>query len=540
MAHKTVGEHLVALLELHGVDTVFGIPGVHTIELYRGLGTSTIRHITPRHEQGAGFMADGYARASGRPGIAFVITGPGLTNTITAMAQARLDSVPMLVISGVNRSDTLGKDLGFLHELPDQQGLATGVCLWSRTIFKPKELEAALDDAFRDFATKRPGPIHIQIPTDVMKLPAAATSGLIIKFPVAPADPAAIAKAADLINGSARPVIITGGGARNAVAEVRTMAEKLGAPVVQTVNARGIMHKHPLGVPASPSLDAVRKLLAQSDCVIAVGTEFGETDFDMYGDGQFPALTSVIRIDIDAAQIDRRPHSLRISGDAKAAIEALLPMLSAQAATDGADRARLARSAATEEIGPRLRSHLEVVKIIRDTLPGSVIVGDSAQPIYAANLYYDHDRPSGWFNSATGFGALGYAAPASVGAQLGAPDLTVVCLTGDGGLQFSLAELGSAKDIGAPVIFVVWNNNGYQEIETSMVDAGILPVGVTPQAPDFCMIAGAYGIQAVRPATLSAFANALKAGKDSNAACLIDLDELVAEGGVAKVPETKL
>ena len=417
MTHKTVGEHLVELLELQGVDTVFGIPGVHTIELYRGLGSSKIRHITPRHEQGAGFMADGYARASGKPGVAFVITGPGLTNIITAMAQAKLDSVPMLVISGVNRSDTLGKNLGFLHELPDQQGLAERASLWSRIIFKPEELEPALNDAFRDFATKRPGPIHIQIPTDVMKLHAAGTRGFVAGVSNPPVDAPAIRHAADLINSSARPVIIAGGGARQAITEVRALADRLDAPVVQTVNARGILYTHPLAVPASPSLDAVRRLLAQSDCVIAVGTEFGETDFDMYGDGQFPALQSVIRIDIDTAQIVRRPHALGISADSKAAIEALLPMLSVRLATDGTDRASRARTEAKQEIGPRLRSHLEVVKIIRDTLPSTIIVGDSAQPIYAANLYYDHDRPSGWFNSATGFGALGYAAPASVGAQ---------------------------------------------------------------------------------------------------------------------------
>jgi acetolactate synthase-1/2/3 large subunit len=461
MAHKTVGEHLVELLERHSVDTVFGIPGVHTIELYRGLGASAIRHITPRHEQGAGFMADGYARVSGKPGVAFVITGPGFTNTITAMAQAKLDSVPMLVVSGVNRSDTLGKNLGFLHELPDQGGIASRAALWSRTIFKPDELESALDEAFQGFATKRPGPIHIQIPTDVMRLPAASAGKSSAAVSIAPVDTAAARQAANLINRSTRPVIIAGGGVRGAAETIVQLAEHLDAPVVQTVNARGIMYKHPLSVPASPSLDAVRFLLAQSDCVIAAGTEFGETDFDMYGDGQFPELRSVIRIDIDAAQIKRRPHAVGLTGDAKAVVETLLAMLPARQATGGARTAELARTAAKDEIGPRLRSHLEVVKIIRDTLPYSIIAGDSTQPVYAANLYYDHDRPSGWFNSATGYGALGYAAPASIGAQLAAPGATVVCLTGDGGLQFSLAELGSAKDIEAPVIFVVWNNNGY-------------------------------------------------------------------------------
>ena len=128
------------MLEAHGVDTVFGIPGVHTIELYRGLARSKIRHVTPRHEQGAGFMADGYARVSGKPGVAFVITGPGLTNTITAMAQARADSVPMLVISGVNATATLGKGLGYLHELPDQRGMLATVALFSQRIADAAEL----------------------------------------------------------------------------------------------------------------------------------------------------------------------------------------------------------------------------------------------------------------------------------------------------------------------------------------------------------------------------------------------------------------
>src|SRR5690606_15113769 len=141
----STGVYLTHLLRAYGVDTVFGIPGVHTVELYRGLAGSAIRHVTPRHEQGAGFMADGYARASGRPGVAFVITGPGLTNTITAMGQARADSVPMLVISGVNATETLGKGLGFLHELPDQRGMMENVALFSHRIEKAAELPAALE-----------------------------------------------------------------------------------------------------------------------------------------------------------------------------------------------------------------------------------------------------------------------------------------------------------------------------------------------------------------------------------------------------------
>src|SRR5690606_29727960 len=135
---------------------------------------------------------------------------------------------------------------------------------------------------------------------------------------------------------------------------------------------------------------------------------------------------------------------------------------------------------------------------IRDTLPGAIIVGDSTQPVYAANLYYDHDVPAGWFNAATGFGALGYGPPAAIGAALARPGAPVICLTGDGGFQFTLAELGSAGDAGTPVIFVVWNNRGYREIELSMRGAAVEPVGVSPAPPDFCAIATAYGIASER------------------------------------------
>ena len=530
MTTKTVGEHLIELLEYQGVDIVFGIPGVHTIELYRGLAGSKIRHITPRHEQGAGFMADGYARVSGKPGVAFVITGPGLTNILTAMAQARQDSIPMLVISGVNPQVTKGKGLGLLHELPDQQALAAKVALWSKTIESADELEPVLVQAFADFKAKRGGPIHIEIPTDVMKLPAAATKNL-TSAPALPALPATtLHKATAMISASRNPVILIGGGARTSAKLISALAEKIDAPVVQTTNARGVMHKHRLTVPASPSLAAVRSLLATSDCVIAIGTEWGQTEFDMNNDAGFPALTHVIRIDIDAAQLKRQLSEVAIAGDAGAVLAALIPQITERKPESGAVRAEACRIAAKAEIGPRMRGHLDVVKIIRDTLPGSVIVGDSTQATYAGNLYYDHDRAGGWFNSATGFGTLGYAAGAVVGAALANKKGATVCISGDGGIQFSLAELGSAADIDASIIYVVWNNNGYQEIEAAMQRVAIKPIGVTPQSPDFCAIAKAYGIASAKPHNLEEFATALKMAKKSGKPFLIELDEKVAEG----------
>ena len=170
-----------------------------------------------------------------------------------------------------------------------------------------------------------------------------------------------------------------------------------------------------------------------------------------------------------------------------------------------------------------MRDQLAVVETIRVALPAAIIVGDSTQPVYAANLYYDHDRPGGWFNAATGFGALGFGPPAAIGAALAAPDAPVVCLAGDGGFQFTMPELGAALDAGAPVIFVVWNNRGYREIEASMLSAGVEPVGVSPAPPDFLKIADAYGIEAERLANTRELAAALKRARKSGRPYLIEI-----------------
>ena len=167
----TCGEALVQMLEAYGVDTVFGIPGVHTVELYRGLPATRIRHVTPRHEQGAGFMADGYARVSGKPGVCFIITGPGMTNILTAMGQAYGDSIPMLVISSVNRTEQLGMGQGRLHELRSQQAVVAGVAAFSHTVLHPSQLPEVLARAFALFAAARPRPVHIEIPIDVITAP---------------------------------------------------------------------------------------------------------------------------------------------------------------------------------------------------------------------------------------------------------------------------------------------------------------------------------------------------------------------------------
>ncbi|WEX77932.1 5-guanidino-2-oxopentanoate decarboxylase [Sinorhizobium numidicum] len=532
---KTVGEVLVDLLEANGVEVVFGIPGVHTVELYRGLAASKIRHVTPRHEQGAGFMADGYARVSGKPGVALVITGPGLTNTITAMAQARQDSIPMLVISGVNRRDSLGHGRGLLHELPDQHGMMKTLALYSHTLLNPTDLPLVIERAFGVLLSGRPGPVHIEIPTDVMAVriesreirPAAATRPR--------SDSETLQQAAILCAEASRPVILCGGGALTAEEEVRQLAEQIGAPVVTTVNSRGMLAGHPLRVPASPSLRAVRALLRDADLVLALGTEMGQTDYDLYADGGFPVLRNLIRTDIDAAQLARGPQAaLPILSGARTATAGMLAFLPGHtAAKDAASRADTTRKAALKELTAKMRAEVGIIDMIYKALPDCTIVGDSTQAVYAGNLYCDAPRQRSWFNSATGYGSLGYAPPAAVGAAVADRTRPVLCLVGDGGFQFSLAEIGSAADARARVIFLVWNNDGYQEIESYMVDSGITPEGVKPSAPDFLMTAKAYGVPAERLANIQDLARALADAAARPGPSLIEIHQAKTVGASA-------
>ena len=495
---KTVGEVLIDLLERRGVDTIFGIPGVHTVEMYRGLSTSSIRHITPRHELSAGFMADGYARASGKPGVCLLITGPGLTNAISAMAQARADSIPMLVISGVNPAATHGQEVGHLHELPDQIGMMRTIAIFTQTLQSGTDLEAVVDRAFAAMTAGRPGPVHIEIPLDVMSEVIAVPKLRVVQVQRRLPLPADLKLSADILKNAQRPVILAGGGAVAAQTALTALAEHLDAPVVTTINARGLLGGHPLEVPASPSLAAVRQLLADADTVLAVGTQFGPTDYDMNLDNGFPELAQLIRIDVDPLQATRGIlPDLTIIADADPALEGLLLAVGPdQRKAKGAERAQVARNAALASLSDAYQSGVALIKSISESLPGCLLVGDSTQLVYAGNCYCDIAKPRGWFNSSVGFGSLGYGAPAAIGASLARPGAPVVCITGDGGFQFCLSELGTAMDEKTPVIFVVWNNCGYQEIESYMLGADIVPIAVTPSPPDFVKIAKAYGMEA--------------------------------------------
>jgi acetolactate synthase-1/2/3 large subunit len=530
----TCGEVLVKLLEGYGVEQVFGIPGVHTVELYRGLARSSIRHVTPRHEQGAGFMADGYARTSGKPGVCFIITGPGMTNITTAMGQAYADSIPMLVISSVQSRSQLGGGRGKLHELPNQSAMIAGVAAFSHTLMSAAELPGVLARAFALFQAGRPRPVHIEIPLDVLVENADALLGSKpISVARAGAAPSAIKQMTQLLACAKRPLILAGGGAIDAAPALTRLAETLGAPVALTINAKGMLPAaHPLLIGSTQTLVATRALVAEADVVLAIGTELAETDYDVTFAGGFEIPGALLRIDIDPDQTVRNytPH-VALVADAQIATEAVLAELDSKELplrnTDWGSQ-RVARLWA--ELAPSwdaaTRAQTLLLNTILETLPGAVMVGDSTQPVHSGNLTLNLDHPRRWFNSSTGYGTLGYALPAAIGAWLGRGDgQPVVCLIGDGGLQFSLPELASAVEARTPIIVLLWNNQGYEEIKKYMVNRAIEPVGVDIYTPDFVGVAKALGCAAERIEGIEPLRNALLAASDRQGPTLIEIDQ---------------
>ena len=423
---KTLGSYLIETLASQGVRHVFGIPGVHNLELYRGLAASSIRHIAGRHEQGLGFMADGYARVTGLPGVCFTITGPGLTNIATAMAQAYGDSIPLLVIASENRRGEIGTGRGFLHELPDQRGLAARVSISAERVEAVEALPAAMARAFAAATGQRPRPAYLEIPRDVLAADAGSLPAPVAWSAPPPqaASAQGVAEAAQRLGQARCPVILAGGGARTAASELQQLAESLDAPVVMTVNARGLLPpQHPLAVSCSPSLGPVRAMIAAADVVLAVGTELGPTDYDLYSTDDFPPLAQLIRIDVEAQQLERNAHAaLALRGHARETLRALLAACDAATARSsgpvraGAGVAHTARSEALALLSAPMRRQIAVLECIREQLPDAILVGDSTQPVYAGNLGFAAATPGSWFNSATGYGTLGYALPASNGA----------------------------------------------------------------------------------------------------------------------------
>ena len=527
---KTCGEVLVELLQSYGIEIVFGIPGVHTVELYRGLPATSIRHITPRHEQGAGFMADGYARVTGKPAACFIISGPGMTNIVTAMAQAYSDSVPMLVISSVNNSHELALGQGRLHELPSQRQLVAGVSVFSHTVARPNELDQVLARAFAVFDSARPGPVHIELPLDVITAVASSANIRPIgaRYRSAPGS-SAIADALALLRNASQPFIVLGGGTQDAADEARKLVDSLGIRTVLTVNAKGVLPPdHPLNLGSRMPLRPVLDALQAADVVLAIGTELGETDTLLFDD-QLRLDGKVIRVDIEPEQLTRNVLPfISICADAGLTMQAFNDALQDfEAFEHQAEVSELRR--ASDALAPEAyRKHGRFLDLIAQTLPGAIIAGDSTQPVYGGNLFYEATTPRSYFNSSTGYGTLGFGLPAALGAKLALPDRHVVSLIGDGGLQFTLGELATAVELNLAIPILVWNNNGYGEIKRYMLERDIPTIGVDIYTPDFIAIAKGFGCEARRVATRSEFIETLGQSVGAPGPTLIDIPEDLA------------
>ncbi|OLF38109.1 MULTISPECIES: 5-guanidino-2-oxopentanoate decarboxylase [unclassified Psychrobacter] len=502
----TCGELLVQWLEYYGVETVFGIPGVHTVELYRGLPNTDIRHVTPRHEQGAGFMADGYYRASGKVGVCFIITGPGMTNIMTAMAQALADSIPMLVISSVNKVEDTGSGEGHLHELHDQQGMVSKVALASKTIWQPESLPKVIAEAFAMFDGARPGPVHIQLPIDVITTDAShvAKPPKIDKSVASLArpqvtrplpNPAQLDLIVEQLKSAKNPVLLYGGGCVDVDHDAQRLAELIDAPTFLTINAKGLLPPgHALSLGSNQSLEAGRAVISEADMVLAIGTELGETDYDVFFNGEFQINGTLIRIDCDAQQLQRPFRAdIAVLSDAQMAISGLCTRLeNHNLGHKAAARVAKVKQTLIEAITPDFAGQNALLQLIRDEVKDVIFVGDSTQPVYSGNLGFEALATRKWFNSSTGFGTLGYGLPAAIGAMIGSK-APVVSLIGDGGIQFTIAELICAAELELPLIVLLWNNQGYGEIRRYMEEGGLPLIGVNIKTPNFEPLAAGFG-----------------------------------------------
>ena len=497
----TCGEAVMKLLAAYEVDTVFGMAGTMTVELYRGIALAGIRHVQCRNEQGASLMADGYARATGKPGVCTIIAGPGVTNAATGIAQAYCDSQPMLVLSGATATRSHGKGWGAVHELADQAAVTRGFTAFSAMVRYPEELPELIAHAYAVFRGGRPRPVHLSLPRDVLPEPVEA-DWKTRRTPSLPmADPAAIEEAAERLAQAKRPLIFVGGGAVGTRLSLTAIAERIGAPVLATNAGKGILpESHPLSLGGSILQKPSQQALAEADVVLLVGSEVS------MGDHFLPQLEisgAIIRIDIDPAKLmSMYAAAVPIQADARAALSALSAALASRTPTaqrsEGESRVRDILAANAAKMTDLEKLHARVWKTLRSALPADAIVmGDATQIVYSGSFAMPMETERCWYYSGT-YCSLGVALPMAIGAKIGAPQRPVIAVAGDGGLMFTVNELATAAEERLALPVIVWNNDALKEIVDQMDQRQIPRIGVEPRSPDFLGLAQSLGCHATR------------------------------------------
>lgn len=522
------GRAIVQALKANGADAVFGIPGVHNIYIYDALLDSGIRHFVTRHEQGAGFMADGYARASGRPGVCLPITGPGLTNISTPIAQAWTDSSPVLVISSQVERNICDRCKGTLHELRNQMAYVSQITEWTVRATSPSDCVLQVNRAYEWLGTRRPRPVNIEVPMDVQAEEAE------VEIPEAPAQrtpvvvPGAddIERAADLLRGKRRPVIYAGGGAiaSNASEEVLRLSTLLGAPVLTTCQGKGIVPEdHPAVIGSLATEPRVEEFLSTCDATVAVGTHFGASDTQNW---RLKLPKPLIHIDIDSSEFCKNYEAdVTIQSDARLALKALIDALGTAQPGSSFDEAAALRAACLQQARKRLPWEFEHFDVLRQALGrDGILVCDMVTLCYPATRYYPVYEPR-TFMFPRGFGTLGFSPPVAMGAKIARPDRKVVAVVGDGGFMFTCQELATAVQYSIPVVIVIVNSNSYETVKRNQVQrfGAARAIDVDLKNPDFMKFAEAFGVWAARANDVHAFEKILGEALSADGPAIIEI-----------------
>jgi acetolactate synthase-1/2/3 large subunit len=516
----TGGEAIVDGLLRHGIDTVFGLPGVQTYGLFDAFARNAnrIRLINARHEQTTAYMALGYACATGRPAVYSVVPGPGVLNTTAALATAWGVNAPILCLTGQVPSILIGRGRGSLHELPDQLATLRTLLKYADRIEHPTQAPALVARAFQEMLSGRRGPVALETPWD--QFPAVAEVTPQDPLPLIPnpaVDPEQIGALARMVAEARAPMIWVGGGALHAPAEIKALAERIGAPVVSFRNGRGIVDdRHPLGL----TIAAGYRLFPETDLLIAFGTRLEVPTMRW---GKVPAGMKIARIDIDPAEMRRLKTDLAIVADTADAATALTRAVAPR--TDAARAAAIARAkadalAAIERVQPQMA----FLQAIRQALPEDGILCDEMTQVgYVSWFGFPFHAPRTLITS--GFsGTLGAGFPTALGVKVAQPDRPVVAVTGDGGFLFGGSDLATAVQHGINLVTVVFDNGSYGNVlrDQHRLFEG-RDAGSKLRNPDFQMYARSFGVKAWRATDADGLHTALQEALAANAPALIEV-----------------
>ena len=493
------GDVVAESLRALGAETVFGLPGVHALPIWEGLSATALRVLGFRQELNAAFAADAHARVTGRPAPLVVSTGPGALMTLGALQEAATAFVPLVVVSSQIERAAIGRGRGHLHELPDQAASFAPLVKWTGRAETAAAIPAVLEEAWGRAASPPQGPAYVEVPFDVLQAPAGGPAPELLDGSPGPAPvpPAAdLDRAAALLAASRRPALVAGGGAVRAGAGgvLLELARRLDAPVATTYTGKGaVPERDPLALGSGWDDRAHLELLADADVVLCVGSWLGYELTDGYG----------LRLGGTLIQVDAAPERIGINlpatglvGDARATVEALLERIPPGEGRGGAARVAAVRARVEAGLAAQPRS-LErgLLETVERVLPGRAAAWDSTILAYAACWHLPVPEPRCFLYPA-GSSTLGYGWPAALGAAAALPGTPVLAVAGDGGFQYGIAELATAKEHGLDVALLLVDDGGYGILRAYQEGAGYAHVGVELDHADFTALAAAYGIPA--------------------------------------------